>query len=80
MCGIAGIYSKDLSGRYEAEIRQMAEVLTHRGPDGEGFYRDDCVVMGFKRLSIIDLENGRQPLTNEDGLIVLVCNGTKNMV
>lgn len=53
----------------------MLHALRHRGPDGEGVYNDDHAVLGHRRLSIIDLEGGRQPLCNAEGTISLVCNG-----
>lgn len=54
----------------------MAQVLSHRGPDQEGFYSDEHISLGHKRLSIVDLsERGRQPLSNEDKTIQLICNG-----
>jgi asparagine synthase (glutamine-hydrolysing) len=71
MCGIAGIMG---SGRNEA-IKKMTEVLIHRGPDDSGYYHDDDIALGQRRLSIIDLESGRQPISNEDDTLQLVCNG-----
>lgn len=71
MCGIAGVMG---SGRVEA-IKKMTDVLIHRGPDDSGFYHDDDIALGQRRLSIIDLESGRQPISNEDDTIQLVCNG-----
>lgn len=53
----------------------MTRAVAHRGPDGEGYYRDADVALGHRRLSIVDLEGGRQPITNEDGTLVLICNG-----
>ena len=53
----------------------MTEVITHRGPDSDGVYMDNYIAMGFRRLSIIDLEKGDQPITNEDGNLVLTYNG-----
>jgi asparagine synthase (glutamine-hydrolysing) len=53
----------------------MADALAHRGPDGEGFFEDESISLGQKRLSIIDLEGGKQPIANEDESIQLVCNG-----
>jgi asparagine synthase (glutamine-hydrolysing) len=54
----------------------MNDVQRHRGPDGEGFWNDEQAYLGHRRLAIIDLTpNGKQPMTNEDGTIVLVCNG-----
>jgi asparagine synthase (glutamine-hydrolysing) len=71
MCGIAGIVSPD---RRDV-IVDMTRAMAHRGPDGEGFYRDDHVSLGQRRLSIIDIEGGRQPIANEAGNLQLVCNG-----
>ena len=53
----------------------MTDALTHRGPDGVGYYQDESVALGHRRLSIIDIEGGRQPISNEDGTLQLVCNG-----
>lgn len=74
MCGIAGIISP-LNNIRDAECRKMASVMHHRGPDDEGFYSDDSIALGHKRLSIIDLTHGRQPIFNEDKRLVLVYNG-----
>ncbi|MFO7652356.1 MAG: asparagine synthase (glutamine-hydrolyzing), partial [Candidatus Krumholzibacteriia bacterium] len=71
MCGIAGIISPDHRGRLPA----MLEVLVHRGPDDEGSFDDGVVALGQRRLSIIDLDGGRQPIASEDGSIQLICNG-----
>jgi asparagine synthase (glutamine-hydrolysing) len=75
MCGIVGIMS--LNGRpvFPDEIRAMCTALVHRGPDDEGHYVDDNVGLGMRRLSIIDLETGRQPIGNEDGSVWVVFNG-----
>jgi asparagine synthase (glutamine-hydrolysing) len=77
MCGIAGILS--LNGRPVSldELHAMCEALIHRGPDDEGFYlgRDKIVGLGMRRLSIIDLQTGRQPVHNEDGTVWVVFNG-----
>src|SRR5450631_3873122 len=73
MCGIAGIVGRiHPSGE---DIGAMLRALVHRGPDGEGIYNDGSAVLGHRRLSIIDLEGGRQPLRNVEGTIWLVCNG-----
>jgi len=73
MCGIAGILS---STPHEREaIKLMTDALFHRGPDEEGFYRDGNIALGQRRLSIIDIKNGRQPISNEDNTLQLVCNG-----
>ena len=53
----------------------MTELITHRGPDSDGFYRDDKINMGFRRMSIIDLQAGDQPVYNEDRTLVLNFNG-----
>ena len=71
MCGIAGIVGADA----EAPVRRMTEALHHRGPDGSGFYSDDGVSLGHRRLSIIDIEGGQQPIASDDERYVLVCNG-----
>lgn len=82
MCGIAGFVSFDGNRRGPADVIQMMESLAHRGPDDQGTHRltgqnGECVgQLGHRRLSIIDLSDaGRQPMTNEDGRLVLVCNG-----
>src|SRR5215813_3608888 len=76
MCGIAGILANSgISELEKARLKQMADVLAHRGPDGEGFYFDRSVGLAHRRLSIIDLEGGRQPLSNEDGTIWIAFNG-----
>jgi asparagine synthase (glutamine-hydrolysing) len=71
MCGIAGIVG---SGRAEA-VRRMTAALVHRGPDDEGFFDDGIAALGQRRLSIIDLAGGHQPIANERGTLQLVCNG-----
>lgn len=73
MCGICGFTGK-LENR-EDVLKKMTAVITHRGPDSEGFYIDESVNMGFRRLSIIDLDSGHQPIYNEDKTLVLTFNG-----
>ncbi len=73
MCGLCG-FTGEVIDR-EQVLRRMTECITHRGPDSDGFFTDDRVAMGFRRLSIIDLEAGHQPLYNEDGTLVLTFNG-----
>ena len=73
MCGICG-FTGQLETR-EDTLRKMTEVITHRGPDSDGYYMDDHIAMGFRRLSIIDLETGDQPIISEDGNLVLTYNG-----
>lgn len=75
MCGIAGIIRWDGRQVREDEIRAMCGVIAHRGPDDEGVYVGDGVAIGMRRLSIIDLDNGFQPISNEDGTIWIVFNG-----
>jgi asparagine synthase (glutamine-hydrolysing) len=53
----------------------MTAALEHRGPDDEGYYSDDDIFIGFRRLSIVDLDGGHQPISNETGDVILVCNG-----
>jgi len=73
MCGIAGILNPDPSR--QSAMARMLKALEHRGPDGEGVYHDALVSLGHRRLSIIDLEGGKQPLCNHERTIWLVCNG-----
>ena len=71
MCGISG-----LANWGDAEIlARMTHVQAHRGPDDSGVYRDDHACLGFRRLAIVDLVGGHQPLANEDGTIWVVFNG-----
>ena len=56
-------------------VQAMCDVISHRGPDDEGFYTDDNAAIGMRRLSIIDLETGHQPVSNEDGTVWVVFNG-----
>lgn len=74
MCGICGIASRE--GAPDAErLAAMSAALVHRGPDSGGEHFDGPVALGARRLSIIDLAGGDQPITNEDGSIVVVQNG-----
>ncbi len=73
MCGICG-FTGEVVDR-DLVLKNMTEVITHRGPDSDGFFTDDYVSMGFRRLSIIDLEAGHQPIYNEDKTLVLTFNG-----
>ena len=75
MCGIAGIVGLGHGDRRDTAVGRMTAALSHRGPDGEGFFQCDSVSLGHRRLSIIDPANGRQPLTNEDGTVWLTYNG-----
>ncbi len=82
MCGICGILNIDSeSGIQEETIRKMCKVMEYRGPDDEGIYlgwkrnEQNNVGLGIRRLAIIDLKTGHQPIHNEDGTIWIVCNG-----
>jgi asparagine synthase (glutamine-hydrolysing) len=71
VCGIAGTVGfgdDDL-------IKAMTDAIAHRGPDGEGFFVGDGVCLGNRRLAILDVAGGSQPMTNEDGSVVVVYNG-----
>src|SRR6267142_4195100 len=75
MCGICGVI--DFKGAVDALgiVRRMTATMTHRGPDDEGYLDDGPTALGMRRLSIIDLEGGHQPIFNEDGSIGVVLNG-----
>jgi asparagine synthase (glutamine-hydrolysing) len=76
MCGISGIVYFDAQQPVEAHrLHQMADAIAHRGPDAEGFWIRAGIGLAHRRLSIIDLENGDQPIANEDGSIQVVFNG-----
>src|SRR5271167_432776 len=75
MCGIAGIVTADGSYAESRVVRRMMEVIAHRGPDADGFYADSGTALGHKRLSIVDLATGAQPMTNEDGSLWITYNG-----
>ncbi|MEP6597561.1 MAG: asparagine synthase (glutamine-hydrolyzing) [Ginsengibacter sp.] len=76
MCGITGkIYLAKERSIDPNQLRQMTDILHHRGPDDEGFYINKNVGLGFRRLSIIDLNTGHQPLSNDDGSKWIVFNG-----
>lgn len=75
MCGIVGIRYNDQRRPKETELRRMMDVIVHRGPDDAGVHIEDGIGLGFRRLSIIDLAEGHQPLSNEDGTVWIVFNG-----
>lgn len=77
MCGICGIvkFDKGISGLDRETIKSMNSKLIHRGPDAQDTFVYKNVALGFTRLSIIGLQNGMQPLTNEDESLILICNG-----
>ena len=73
MCGIAGIVGGTADRR--EVVKRMTDTIVHRGPDDSGFFHDDDISLGQRRLSIIDLETGRQPNTNATDDVILICNG-----
>ena len=73
MCGFVGFC--DDSKNKKKIIRDMADIIKHRGPDSDGYYVDNNIALGFRRLSIIDLDKGSQPIFNEDKNKVIVFNG-----
>ena len=75
MCGFVGFWNTPEVADYETVIHAMADRIIHRGPDDAHYYVDDDISLGFRRLSIIDLEGGRQPILNEDGSKALLFNG-----
>ena len=76
MCGIYGILSLDGQRRHEpAVLARMGDAIVHRGPDDSGAYSDGDLLLGMRRLSIIDVAGGHQPIASEDGQVVAVCNG-----
>lgn len=76
MCGITGIFEFDRREPFPDDlIHRMNETIVHRGPDDEGIFSGPGVGMGFRRLSIIDLSTGHQPISNEDGSIWVMLNG-----
>ena len=75
MCGIFGLLQFDGSAVERAPLKAMAQLSVHRGPDDEGFHLDGECGIGMRRLSIIDLAGGHQPISDADGRLWLVCNG-----
>ena len=73
MCGFVGYINK--KQKKQEVIKAMNDMIIHRGPNDESYYADEDVSLAFRRLSIIDLENGRQPMMNEDESIVIIFNG-----
>src|SRR5688500_8393156 len=74
MCGICGVARRDAVAERDV-LETMAATLVHRGPDSDGFHLDGPVGLAARRLSIIDLEGGDQPIANEDGSVHVVQNG-----
>ncbi|HEU4366276.1 MAG TPA: asparagine synthetase B, partial [Candidatus Krumholzibacteria bacterium] len=75
MCGICGIFAYRGADADADTLHRMTDLITHRGPDDAGYHVQGPVALGMRRLSIIDLDTGRQPIANEDGSVVVVCNG-----
>jgi asparagine synthase (glutamine-hydrolysing) len=76
MCGIAGFVNMGLASEDgDVLLRQMTEIIRHRGPDDDGRWLGDSAALGMRRLSIIDVAGGKQPIINEDGSVVAVYNG-----
>src|SRR5579871_3469915 len=76
MCGICGKLEFDFNRSVSRGLlKSMADTIQHRGPDDEGYYFSGPAGLGFRRLSIIDLATGHQPLSNEDGTVWIVFNG-----
>ena len=75
MCGIAGFVNRPGQAADRGIVERMTATLAHRGPDGDGFYCDGPVALGHRRLSIIDVAGGAQPMSNEDGSIWVSYNG-----
>ena len=76
MCGVSGFIGRTSADKdREAILKKMMDKIAHRGPDQEGMYVNDKVALGFRRLSIIDLDHGMQPMFNETGDVVIVFNG-----
>src|SRR5438132_269840 len=75
MCGIVGLAQRSVGTDDRERVRRMCELITHRGTDGDGFYFGDSVALGMRRLAIIDVQTGSQPIYNEDQSICVVFNG-----
>src|SRR5688572_15685868 len=75
MCGVAGILGTDERPPNRAVLEAVCARLAHRGPDEHGYFVNGPVALGHRRLSIIDLSTGRQPLSNEDGSVWVTFNG-----
>jgi len=75
MCGICGIYNFKNAPVDNELLDRMTSIMKHRGPDGEGHYISESIGLGHRRLSIIDLAGGSQPISNEDGMLYVIFNG-----
>lgn len=76
MCGLCGVVYSDPKRPVDRDmLHRMTNMMSHRGPDGDGYFVEPGIGLGFRRLSIIDLQTGDQPISNEDGSVTIVCNG-----
>src|SRR5437660_6522648 len=76
MCGICGVFYSDRTRRVERDtLAEMNQRIAHRGPDDDGFFVEENVGLAMRRLSIIDIRTGHQPISNEDGSSWIVYNG-----
>ena len=75
MCGFVGFADKTSKKEKEKIIKNMTDQIIHRGPDGEGYYSDSFVALGHRRLSIIDIAGGNQPMYTKDKKLAVVFNG-----
>lgn len=76
MCGIHGVVALKRPRQFPAQwLDMMGDITAHRGPDDSGSYLNNNIALGMRRLSVIDLSGGQQPISNDDGSLVLVCNG-----
>ena len=75
MCGIAGILGREAADNRRRRVSAMTRALTHRGPDDEGFFDDEGITLGFRRLAVIDLETGQQPIVDPERQLAIVLNG-----
>ena len=75
MCGIAGFVTRTPGASPDSVIARMTDAIRHRGPDASGYYRDPFASLGHRRLSIIDVAGGHQPMCNEDGALRITYNG-----
>ncbi len=75
MCGICGIYRFDGQDVKQEDVTRMNQIMIHRGPDDEGYYINKTIGLGMRRLSIIDIAGGHQPISSEDGRYQIILNG-----